>query len=419
MLKKLRIKFIVVTMVATALVLITIIGGININNYVKITKDADRTLKILADNDGQFPMRDDVQPPASEGEGQKPQENKPMPDGMSPETPFETRYFTVTLDSQNNQVAVDTDRIAAVDESKALEYAQKLAAKSKNKGFVDGYRYVSKQLADGNTMYIFIDCGRELDTVNQFLLASCLISFGGFLVVFVLVVIFSKVVMKPVAETYKKQKQFITDANHELKTPLTVINASCEMLEYEDGANEWTASIKEQVAKLTELTNKLVFLSRMDEESKRATMTDFCISEVVEDAIKPYYVVAESKGKKFDATVEKNLSFKGDMSMIKQLVELLLDNAIKYSDDEGNIKIELSENGKNKRIVVSNTTDGVPQGNLDVLFERFYRLESSRNSETGGHGIGLSVAKAIVELHKGKISASSPDGKTIIFTIVF
>ncbi len=418
MLKKLRIKFIVVTMVATALVLIVIIGGINVNNYVKITKDADRTLEILADNDGQFPMRDDVQPPTGEGDGQNPQE-KPVPDGMSPETPFETRYFTVTLNAQYEQVAVDTDRIVAIDQSKALEYATKLASKGKIKGFVDDYRYVAKNLDDGNIMYIFIDCGRELDTVNQFLLASCLISFAGFLVVFVLVVIFSKVVMKPVAETYKKQKQFITDANHELKTPLTVINASCEMLEYEDGANEWTTSIKEQVAKLTELTNKLVFLSRMDEESKRATMTDFCISEVVEDAIKPYYAVAESKGKKFDAKVEKNVSFKGDTSMIKQLIELLLDNAIKYSDEEGNIEIELSENGKNKKITVSNTTDGVPQGNLDVLFERFYRLESSRNSETGGHGIGLSVAKAIVDLHKGKISATSPDGKTIIFTIVF
>ncbi len=418
MLKKLRIKFIVVAMVATALVLISIIGGINVNNYVKIKKDVDRTLEILVENDGRFPQRKDEKPPSEEDVGQNHGE-KPTPDGMSPETPFETRYFTVTLDAQHNEVAVDTDRIAAVDENKALQYAQKIAQKGKTKGYADDYRYAVKQLDDGNVMYIFIDCGRGLDTFKQFLLASCLISFAGFLIVFALVVVFSKIVMKPVAETYKKQKQFITDANHELKTPLTVINASCEMLEYEDGVNEWTKSIKEQVGKLTELTNKLVFLSRTDEEEKRTAMTEFCISEVVQDAVAPYYVVTESNGKKFDVNIESNLSFKGDMSMIKQLVELLLDNAVKYSDDEGNIKFELTENGKNKKIIVSNTTDGVPQGNLDVLFERFYRLESSRNSETGGHGIGLSVAKAIVELHKGKISATSPDGKTIIFTVVF
>ncbi|HCE34155.1 MAG TPA: hypothetical protein DEQ88_02115 [Clostridiales bacterium] len=156
----------------------------------------------------------------------------------------------------------------------------------------------------------------------------------------------------------------------------------------------------------------------MDEENQKTVMSEFSLSEVVEDAAKPYSAVCLAAGKKFSSSVEKNISAVGDVRQIAELTELLLDNAVKYSDSEGNVNIALSSSGGQKKLTVSNTTDGVPKGNLDVLFERFYRLDSSRNSGTGGHGIGLSVAKAIVKLHKGKISAFSPDGKTIIFTVI-
>lgn len=402
MLKKLRIKFIIVSMVATLLVLTAIISFINIRNYVNINETADRTLQVLKDNDGRFPI-----------------EKKEPPKGISPEAPYETRYFTVTFDSEGNVVAIDTRNIAAINDDVAKEYAEKLRAKNKEKGFIKDYKYIETITTNGDKMYIFLDCSRSLRTFREFLSASIIISIAGLFVVLVLVVIFSKIIMKPVAETYQKQKQFITDANHELKTPLTIINASCEILELEmnNTENEWTNTIKEQVARLTELTNKLVFLSRMDEENNKISMTDFSLSEVMEEAVKPYYTLALSKGKKIATDIEANVTLNGDMEMIKQAISLLLDNAIKYSDEEGNITIKLSKSGRNKKIIVSNTTTGVPTGDLSQLFERFYRLDKSRNSETGGHGIGLSVVKSIINLHKGKIIANSNDGKTINFII--
>ena len=426
MLKKLRVKFIAVTLSVTALVLLTIIGFINIHNYNDIVANADLTLRMLQSNGGRFPTRQpqDKQPP--EGETKPPEAESEMsmkPDiwqddlrRMSPEAPFETRFFSVTMDDSGNIIKTDIDKIAAVDDEKAGEYALAIYDNGNECGFCDNYRYIKGASSDGNGLYIFLDCTKSLDQFHEFLRAGILISVSGLAVVSLLVIIFSGVVMKPFAELHQKQKRFITDANHELKTPLTVINASCEILEYNTGENEWTDAIKEQVGHLTELTNKLVFLSRMDEDNKKYIMTDFSLSEVAEEAVRPFYSVAKADGKSLECNIEPNLSCHGDMGMIKELFSLLLDNAIKYSDAEGNIKLSVTANGKTGKIVVSNTTDGVPKGNLDVLFERFYRLDKSRNSNTGGHGVGLSVAKSIVTLHKGKITAFSPDGRNVVFT---
>lgn len=429
MLKKLRVKFIAVTLSVTALVLLTIIGFINIHNYNDIVANADLTLNMLRDNDGRFPTKQpqdtDIQPP--DGDVKPPDGNgepSMMPDNgqndeshrMSPEAPFETRFFSVKMDSDGNIVKTDIDKIAAVDDEKANEYALGIYESGGESGFCGNYRYIKGLSPDGSILYIFLDCTKSLDQFREFLRTSILISISGLAVVSLLVIIFSGVVMKPFAELHQKQKQFITDANHELKTPLTVISASCEILEYNTGENEWTDAIKEQVGHLTELTNKLVFLSRMDEDNKKYIMTDFSLSEVAEDAVRLFYSVAKADGKSLECNIEPNLSCHGDMSMIKELFSLLLDNAVKYSDAEGNIRLSVTAAGKSEKIVVSNTTDGVPKGNLDVLFERFYRLDKSRNSNTGGHGVGLSVAKSIVTLHKGRITAFSPDGRSIVFT---
>ena len=422
MLKKLRIKFVLVTMLATMLVLCTIIGGINISNRIKVNKNAEKTLAMIVNNGGSFPQKPTHSEQGVVQSGIS-SDNKESggalraPDGMSPEAPYETRYFTVTLDEDGNAVSSDTKNIAAIDEEQAISIVAAVAEKSKTRGKYGNYEYMAAALYDGKVMYVFLDCTRDFVYFYDFLKTSCLISLAGYTIVFLLVVMLSGLVMKPFAEAYKKQKQFITDANHELKTPLTVINADCELMEYAGGNSEWINSIKDQVAKLTELTDKLVFLSRMDEENK-VSVSEFSLSEVACEALEPFFAVCKSKGKKFTANVSQSASCVGNVKMIKELIELLMDNAIKYSDEQGNIEFMLTGSGKASKIMVSNTTSGVPQGNLDVLFERFYRLDGSRNSATGGHGIGLSVAKAIVEQHKGKITAYSPDGKKIVFTVV-
>ena len=449
MIKKLRVKFVAVAMLAMVLVLAALLTAINARSYAQVVGKADKTLAILAENDGKFPSRDpnefEIIAKQYDGEEQThadfvsfsgyesnfeknansalidiyadflariPSQDYRYP---SPETPFETRYFTVVFEDGEVE-AIYTDNIYAVSPQEALAYANQALASKKEKGFHDNYRYLISVNGD-ETYCIFVDCTNDLETFNSFLKNSLLMSLLGVTVVFVLILVFSKIALKPVAESYEKQKRFVTDANHELKTPLTVISADCDVLEMTGCKNEWTDSIKNEVKKLTELTNALVFLARSDEQNFKFTTADFSISEACEESTEPYVGVCLAKGKKFERVIEKNVSFVGDQNEVKRLIGLLLDNAVKYSDEGGSIKFSLLKSGRECKIIVENTTSGVPKGKHDELFDRFYRRDNSRSRDTGGHGVGLSVAQAIANGHKGKITAYSPDGITMIFTV--
>lgn len=466
MIKTLRKKFIAIAMLSTALVLFIIIGAINIANYINTNANLDARLELIAYNGGTFPdMNDDGSAPAvpdisSEAPDSSTTDMAPAPDGstvpndstvsdgstapddsmvppapdsgsyfddqygrhgIDKETPFETRYFSVLLYANGNVSTIDTGKIASVSTSEAGDYATSLYGKGKTKGFIDQYKYLSVSTTNTNgdnmVLYVFINCSKELMTIRTYALASIGISIIGLLVVFVLVCFFSKTVTKPMAESYEKQKRFITDASHEIKTPLTIIDANTEVLEMMEGENEWTVSIRKQIARLTALTEKLVFLSRMDEDSTRLEMLEFNISDAILDTAMPFETVAESKGKTLDISVAPDINYTGSETNIRQMVSLLLDNAIKYSSENGSIRLNFSTNGKLKTLSVWNTVDEIETGKLDYLFERFYRIDKSRNSKTGGFGIGLSVVQAIVQAHNGKVSAKSEDGKSIEFTI--
>lgn len=410
MIKKLRRKFILVMLVSIALVLGVMMSAINIANYHSVNVRADEKISVIADNGGTFPKKD------GEKADSKPLDDKKPDRKMSPEAPFDTRYFTVKLSDDNSIISVNTGMIAAVSTEKAVNYTNQLSSNNKTNGFIDNYKYTLVDTDDGK-MYIFLDCEREFSTFYNFLVVSILASVGGIILVYLLVLVFSKIVFKPVAESYEKQKRFITDASHEIKTPLTIIDTSAEIIEMENGENEWTESIKNQVKRLTALTEKLVFLSRMDEESTRLTMLDFSISDAVYEVTQGFQSVANSQGKTLTADIEKDLSYCGDESTIRQLVSLLIDNAMKYSDDNGKIAISLKSNGKGRVITVTNSVEKIERGKHDELFERFYRADSSRNSQTGGHGIGLSVVKAIANAHKGKAACFSEDENSITFKI--
>lgn len=466
MIRTLRKKFIAIAMLSTALVLFVIIGAINIANYINTNANLDARLELIAYNGGTFPdMNDDGNAPAAPdnstelpdapaadifqaSDDSAAPDNSTAPDdsaapdnsivppapdsgshfddqygrhGIDKETPFETRYFSVLLYENGNVSTIDTGKIASVSTSEAGSYATSLYGKGKTKGFIDQYKYLSVSTTNTNgddmVLYVFINCSKELMTIRTYALASIGISIIGLLVVFVLVCFFSKTVTKPMAESYEKQKRFITDASHEIKTPLTIIDANTEVLEMMEGENEWTVSIRKQIARLTALTEKLVFLSRMDEDSTRLEMLEFNISDAILDTAMPFETVAESKGKTLDISVAPDINYTGSETNIRQMLSLLLDNAIKYSSENGSIRLNFSTNGKLKTLSVWNTVDEIETGKLDYLFERFYRIDKSRNSKTGGFGIGLSVVQAIVQAHNGKVSAKSEDGKSIEFTI--
>ncbi len=431
MIKSLRKKFIAIAMCSVFFVLAGIVGTINVINFANVNNTANSRLAYISENGGELQMvklhgnenfdgtapPNEEQPPELDKE-QMTKDFKEKFKNLSAETPFDTRYFTATVDGSGTVVAVNTGNIAAVTEEEAQNYAEELAQKGKTGGFYgNGYKFTTLETDEG-TMYIFLDCSREFSTFYSFLTASVMISLAGLALVFVLVVILSKMAVKPVAESYEKQKQFITDAGHELKTPLTIIDANTEIIEMDYSESEWTESIKNQVKRLAELTQNLVFLSKMDEDSSKLNLADFSISDAVYDTAQSFEAVAKSNGKELEIEVEDNLSYCGDEYSIRRLVSLLLDNALKYSSDGSKIEIALSQSGKDRILTVKNSADSVEIGSLDKWFERFYRADASRNSKTGGSGIGLSTAKAIVEAHKGKIHAESKDGKTIVFTAI-
>lgn len=398
MIKSLRKKFVIVAMCSVFAVLTLVLGIINTVNYAKTISDANEIVSLIKDGGGKF------------GGGEKPQ--KPM----YPETPFRTRFFTVTIANDGSVQTVNTDKIASIDSEKAIDITKSLYDKKSFEGFYEDYRY-GTVITQSATMYIFVDCFKEFEYFREFLLVSISVGVGACVLIFALVFVLSGKVMKPIAESYEKQKRFITDASHEIKTPLTIIGANADVLEMQTGASEWTLNIKEQVKRLSSLTEKLVFLSRMNEENNVLKATDFSISDAVEETMKPFYSIASAKELTIESNIQKNITYCGDENLLRQLVTVLLDNALKYSDDGGVISADLNQEDGKVNFSVTNSAVYLKEDNLDLLFERFYRSDKSRNSATGGHGIGLSIASAIVAAHKGKISASHKDGK-VTFSVV-
>ena len=247
------------------------------------------------------------------------------------------------------------------------------------------------------------------------------ISCIGWLAVLAIVTVASGAVIRPMVESYSKQKRFITDASHEIKTPLAVIDAANEVQEIESGESEWTQSIHEQVARLTALTERLVFLARMDEGSAGFTMTSIDLSEAVDKAAAPFESVAVSRGKRLSTSITSGVRAHADAAAVAQVVELLLDNATRYASEGSVIELSLRafSRGQGKgaaELVVSNAVDELPEGDLDRLFDRFYRADVSRSSKTGGSGVGLSVVRAIAEAHGG-IASVCGHGNQITFTV--
>lgn len=405
-------------MLSTMLVLTAIMGVVNFSNYREMLDRADEMTALLEQNDGKFPEepsrheQDDTETPPA-----KPENDEKDKSRFSVETPFETRYFTVTVDENGEVTDCDLDRIAAVDEETAEEYTQTAQQKNKTTGFQGIYRYRVTATEDG-AKYVFLDCRREISNFRTVLVTTISVSLLGLAAVFVLVVIFSRMVFRPVEESIQKQKRFITDASHELKTPLTIIDANTEVMEMESGESQWTKSTRKQIQRLSGLVQQLVTLSRLDEEKGLEEKCEFNLSEAVSECVQPYESLAQTREKNLTLNIEEDITYTGDERSIRQLAGILMDNAVKYSSENGNITLTLKKKGKKIFLEVYNDAGDLPQGKLDVLFERFYRLDSSRNSGTGGSGIGLSVAKAIVQAHKGKITAENKNGRGLTITVI-
>ena len=444
MISKLKRRFIILAMAALAILLAVIVAGMNIINYEKVVSDADERIEVIEENydrflnvpGGSFMPQGDVieQDDMDDDEDfdhddMFDREDEPFFGRGGEKGPFmtrdeaeESRFFIATAGQDGEIQQVNVDRISSVDEGEARSYAKEALSSGKDEGFVGEFRYSVEN--DGPGMRItFLDCGRVLESFRDFLRYSILMSLAGLAVMFGVITFFAGRIVRPVAESYEKQKRFITDAGHEIKTPLAIIKANIDLMDMElDKKRVDKAELKEnlgdinsQVDRLTDLTNDLVYLSRM-EEGDSLVMTEVPLSDIVSETAASFGPLAEEQGKTIEAKIESMISVQGSTKELEKLLSIVLENAVKYSSDP-KIGVSLKKEGKNAVLEVRNQTDGeLTNEMLSHVFERFYRTDSSRNSATGGHGIGLSMASAIVKAHGGKISAHTSTGHDFIVT---
>ena len=419
MIKKLKIKFIRLAMISLALLLAFIVAGMNIINYNNVIRDADGRIDVIEQNADRFsgemePIRRFDEDDKFFGKGGRRDRFMTMDEAE------EARFFTVVTDSNGEVINTNMDRIAAVDSEQAEEFAQKALSENRDHGFVGEFRYSVNDL-NGNATITFLDCGRVLASYRNFLIASIIMSLAGLLVVFAAITYFAGRIVKPVAESYDKQKRFITDAGHEIKTPLAIIKANLDLIDMDpESTDESLEEIGNQVDRLAGLTDDLVYLSRMEESAAGPVMSELPISEIAGESLASFEVLASENGKRIEADIEPMLSAYGSVKDIERLFSILLENAVKYSVKEEPIKVSLRRDGKNVLYeVVNKTYEQISEDEVEHVFDRFYRTDESRNSATGGYGIGLSMAKAIVTACGGKISASTSDGKDFRVLVSF
>ena len=417
MIKKLQKKFILISAVAVVSVMVLLCIIVNAANFISVNSKLNATLEMITSNEGMIPDFDKRGMPAHNGET-PPEGDFGMPAfdnrHFNAETPFSTRFFVLCYNESGELTRSNLDKIAAVTQSDTAEYLDIAVKHGEGYGFTNGYKYRVVK-SDSGYMAVFLDDSQEISSIVSVLILSIAATVICSALICVLIVLFSKRAIKPVIESNRKQKQFITDASHELKTPITVISTSLGVLEMEVGKQKWIDKAKAQTEKLTELVNSLVTLSKMDEEDSPLNVRDFNVSDAVRETAGSFSDFAEQSGHALQISVAPALRYSGDEYSIRQLTSILLDNAIKYADKGTPIKFSLEKDRKGIVITSENESEGIDVSELDKLFDRFYRADKSRNSQTGGFGIGLSIARSIAEAHRGSIEALCDNGHTVRF----
>ena len=335
---------------------------------------------------------------------------------FSREVQYSFRYFSVRYDADGTQEGVNCTAVASITEEEAAAYSDTVLAGGKTSGYYAGYRFRVQSTADGTTV-IFLNSERELQAVRSLLLLTIAIACGCLLGVFALVLLFSRRAIAPYLRNLSVQKQFITNAGHELKTPLTAISTSADVLAMEYPGDEWAENIQAQSARLARLIEDLVTLSRLDEENPFPEKTEFSLSDAVWEIAEPFSSLAAAKGKRYSQEIEDGVLLTGDRQAVQQMVSILLDNAVKYGAEGGHITLTLEKTDRQARLTVSNPGDPIPPEHLAHLFERFYRADASRG-EKSGFGLGLAIADTIAWEHKGALKAESDAASTrFTFTI--
>ncbi len=399
MLKRLQRKFVFLTTSISIVVMILIAITINIINYNSIISYSDEILEILINND------------FSATTGTPPHPRIPR------EFAFTTRFFIVHTNENNEAISVNTKNISSINSEDAINYIDIVNKSEENIGTIDDFRFKKTESAFGYS-YVFLDIEEDLMGFEDYRLYSILIVGSAVLLIFILSCLLSKKAVSPIADSFERQKGFITNVSHEFKTPLAIIKADCDVIELDNGEGEWTDSIKTQISRLDALVEDLVSLTKLDEKVE-IIKTDFSLSDAITDTANEFSASIKNAELDVVLSIEQNLSYNGDETSVRNLFSILIQNGVKYSLPQTGLKLSLRANGNKKIFTIENACESIEVGKHNQWFERFYRGDKSRNSRTKGFGIGLSIAKSICDLHGAKISAESKTGKEIVLTVIF
>ena len=405
MYRKLQHRFLWGSALVLLLVIVLVIGIVFWATTNTVTRQSQVFIDLILDNEGKLPARGEFAP----------QQETFL--ALNDESINEIRFVSVLFNEEGNQIVsrfmdVRTDQDAVNMAKEALE-------KKNDSGIIRSGRrilqYGKKTLEDGSTLVVVADSTSRYGLTRLIVIYMAVV----WLVVLVLFVIamthYSKKLVKPFIENDEKQKRFITNASHELKTPLAVIAANNELSEAIGGKTKWTESTSRQVKRLQSLIEDLVVLTRLDEMTE-IHMTDLNLSEMISETVEPFRELIETSGKRFECATEQDVHVKGEKRTLQQIISILMDNAAKYCDEGGTVSVRLTGKGKGAQVCVSNTYAEGKNVDTERFFERFYRQDESHHSGKSGFGIGLSMAKEMTERMNGKLTVGSA-GDMIAFTI--
>lgn len=415
--KTLQKKFVITAMAAISVLLLILLGAINGLNFWQTDRQTDRLLETLTRQAAAAPRSEPGMLPFPDMSGKREPGDFFSPP-VTEDHAMSARYFCVWFDREGSVARTDIGRISSVSGEEAKEYAEKIYEQGKESGRLNRFEYRRMPARDGQgELLLFLDTSAQRYALLLVLALSAGIGILCWFGMLLLVILLSNKAILPIARNLEKQKQFVTDAGHEIKTPLAIIMANTEAMELCGGETKWSRNIKAQTARLGGLMQNLLVLARLDEGVWELPASDFSMSRLLEEALPTFCESAALKNVMIEAKIGQGIELHSNRENLLRLVSILLDNAVKYVPKGGEIAVTLKRQGRETLLQVENDCEELPVDEPEKLFDRFYRGDSARTQKSGGYGIGLSAAQAIVENCKGEIRAEYRGASRIVFTV--
>lgn len=406
MFKQLQKSFVKSAMLSFAVVLFVVLVIINALNYRQTVAQVDQLSMMLVENNGSFP-----EAPSNNGVKEHPKHGLPIGQEMRKDDELATRFATVQVVDGEVQ-SVDNSRLVSVDEATLKEKALQISQGTKQLGWEQNMRY-RVGVTDSTKLIVFVDANREVQQINRLLMLTSVVFIICMGVVYIIVRRVSRRAIRPFVENVERQQQFIANASHEIKTPLAVLSANNDLLAMMGTEEKFVDSNKRQIKRLNSLVEQMLILSRYDEGEAAVTKEKVDLVAITKNVVEEVSPVLKEKGLQVKFIGEAQTIIVTNKDAMIALIRILLDNAMKYTVGEPVITVEARKN----QLSIGNQTEPMTEEQVSQIFDRFYRVDSSRNRATGGSGLGLSIAQKIAETNDVQLTAELTSETQIRFVI--